>query len=407
MKTDHSVAHDREQRKGTLAVLARVVTRGLLWTAIFIVELVACVIIVTAIRTAAGGGLRSITAGAIRISGARGAHPRLVFACCDALSAKNGFRSALSDPQAVSDLQQLHAGVAVALSDLSADRAELVRRLNEAGIPVTAWFVLAGRQGYYVNAGNATEAQARFGEFEKWTAEYHLRWEAILLDIEPSVQEFSTLKQGGKWGVFLNLARRYLDAAPVSRAERKYAELIRNIQARGYVAETSQLPLIVPERDAHTTLLERLLGVVDVRGNVEVLMLYTSFNPSIGSAMIWAFGPQAQAIAVGVTGGKGGLNWSQFSRDLIVASHFAHLIGVYNLEGCVEQGFLSRLKTMNWNQSITLPAGAVRKGILLHALFPAVLWTASRLPYLAAIILFVDIWFVWARTRKHSPEPST
>jgi hypothetical protein len=382
-------------------MLTRVVVRGLLWTAIFIVELVAFATIVTAIRTVARGGLRSITAGAVRVSGPRTAKPRLVFACCDAPPGRHGLQSVLSNPQVVSDLQQLHAGVAVALSDLGADRADLVHQLNEAGIPVTAWFVLPGRQGYYLNADNAPDAEARFGDFERWTTEHCLRWEAIVLDIEPSIQEFSALQHGGKWGLFLNLVRRCLNSEKVSRARRAYEGLIRNMQARGYVVETSQMPLIVTDRDARSTLLERLLGVVDARGNVEVLMLYTSFSPSIGSAMIWAFGPESQAIAVGVTGGKGGLNWAQFSRDLIVASHFADLFGVYNLEGCVRQGFLSRLKTMDWDQSITIPAARVRKAILLHALLPAVVWTASRLPYLAVIILLGNIWLVWARARKH------
>ena len=27
-------------------------------------------------------------------------------------------------------------------------------------------------------------------------------------------------------------------------------------------------------------------------------------------------------------------NWDRLSRDLIVAGHFSHLIGVYDLEGC-------------------------------------------------------------------------
>jgi hypothetical protein len=40
---------------------------------------------------------------------------------------------------------------------------------------------------------------------------------------------------------------------------------------------------------------------VDVRGEREVLMVYTSFNQSLDSALIWVYGPDAQAIAVGST----------------------------------------------------------------------------------------------------------
>jgi hypothetical protein len=37
---------------------------------------------------------------------------------------------------------------------------------------------------------------------------------------------------------------------------------------------------------------------------------------------------------------------------MMVANHFSHVIGVYNLEGCVPQGFLARLKIVNWNVSV-------------------------------------------------------
>jgi hypothetical protein len=56
---------------------------------------------------------------------------------------------------------------------------------------------------------------------------------------------------------------------------------------------------------------------VDVRGDREVLMLYTSFNQSLDSALIWVYGPDAQAIAVGSTTGPTSdphfarLNWEE------------------------------------------------------------------------------------------------
>ena len=66
--------------------------------------------------------------------------------------------------------------------------------------------------------------------------------------------------------------------------------------------------IIVAERRARSTLLEPLLGIVDVRGDVEAVMLYMSFNPLIGPAMIWKRGRESQGITVGATGGKSGLD---------------------------------------------------------------------------------------------------
>ena len=47
-------------------------------------------------------------------------------------------KSMFSTPGVISDLAELKAGVALAVSDLSADRARIVQQLNQAGIPVTA-----------------------------------------------------------------------------------------------------------------------------------------------------------------------------------------------------------------------------------------------------------------------------
>jgi hypothetical protein len=360
------------------------------------------VVLCIAVGTVAFGGLKAITAGPVHISGNTAARPRLVFACCETTSEFGDFHSLSANPAMYSDLEQLHAGVAVAITDLSAARAHLVSLLNEAGIPVTAWLLLPATQGYYMNDDNAADTDARFSDFQRWTAEHQLRWEAVGLDIEPDVREFEVLKQENGWRLFWYLVRRYFDGRQVRSARKAYAGLIRNIQSRGYQAQTYQLPFIVAERRARSTLLERLLGIVDVRGNVEVVMLYTSFNPSIGSAMIWKFGPESQAITVGVTGGKHGLDWTQFSRDLIVAGHFTKLVGVFNLEGCMQQGFLRQLMKMNWGQIVVIPSAAARKAILLHALLPATLWTLSRLAYFLVLIILLNVWLAWRRTRKQA-----
>lgn len=71
----------------------------------------------------------------------------------------------------------------------------------------------------------------------------------------------------------------------------------------GYTVETYRFPFIADERDAHSTLLERIAGIVDVRADREALMLHTSLNSALDSALIWVYGPEAQAIVVGSTQG--------------------------------------------------------------------------------------------------------
>ena len=73
------------------------------------------------------------------------------------------------------------------------------------------------------------------------------------------------------------------------------------MQTHGYRVQTYQFPFIADERAAHTTVMERLTGILDLRSDQEVLMTYTSFNQSLDSALISAYGPDAQALAIGIT----------------------------------------------------------------------------------------------------------
>ncbi len=327
--------------------------------------------------------------------------PHLDFAC-EMDTAQ--LQSLFSRQDVVDDLRQLQAGISLALNDLSAGRAEVVRQLNQAGIPVTAWMTLPKEQGYYINAGNAPASEARFSAFEKWTRDYGLRWAGVGLDIEPSLQEFGAVLQGHPMRLVTALIRRCFDPEGVARARSSYSALIKRIQAAGYRVDTYQFPFLADERKIHSRLLERLAGIVDVRGDREVLMTYTSFNHTLDSALIWNYGPEAQLVAVGSTAGDpadtrfGPLKWEEFSRDVIVASHFSPVVGVYNLEGCVRQGFLSRLRAVNWSQPIIVPADGNRKVIQLRNRIQAALWTGSHLLYWIAAILIVDGWLIWRRT---------
>jgi hypothetical protein len=242
-----------------------------------------------------------------------------MFACCGQVA--DEMRSLFADPGLIADLKDLHAGLAVAILDFTPERTQLVRRSNQAGIPVIAWIILPKEQGFYFNAENAPEAAARLAAFDAWTHNQGLRWDGVGLDIEPNFAELASLKDH-RWRLLTMLLRRAVDKRRALRARQAYSALIREIQSRGYLVQIYQMPFLPAEREARSSLLDRTLGTVDVRGDQEVLMLYTSFAHPIGAAMIWTLGPHAQAIAIGSTDGDPGanaapLNWDEFSRDLI------------------------------------------------------------------------------------------
>jgi hypothetical protein len=99
------------------------------------------------------------------------------------------------------------------------------------------------------------------------------------------------------------LLPRLVDTGRPQRARAAYSALIERIHADGYSVENYQFPLIADERRAGSTLLQRLMGLVDVRTDREVWMQYNSLMPTLGPGMLWSYGPEAQALAVGTTGG--------------------------------------------------------------------------------------------------------
>jgi hypothetical protein len=341
----------------------------------------------------AASAFASAASAGIRVQGP-GVAPQLMFACCD-------HDSLLSNANVIANLKSLHAGLAIGVSGFTPERAELVRRLNRDGIPVIASLSMPPDQGLYFNAENAPAAAARFAAFDGWSREQGLRWAGVGLDIEPNFAELASL-QGHWWRLLTTLFWRSADVERMYRARQVYSALIANIRSRGYFVLTYQLPYLPVERQTHSSLLDRMLGTVDVRGDQEVLMLYTSYAGSAGAGIIWKLGPNTQSIAICCTDGDPAvnpavLNWSRFSRDLIVAGHFSRFIGVYNLEGCVRQGFLPRLKTMDWGQSVTIPAVAIQWVDHRLRVLRLALWFSSHLLYFVFVLLLAIALVGWRR----------
>jgi len=212
-----------------------------------------------------------------------------------------------SDGTVTDQLVALEAKVSLGILDLSPERASVVQRLNEAGVPVVAWLLLPKSQGYWFNADNGSKAVVRYAAFQQWTAQHGLVWDGIGVDIEPDIQVMESLVSGNVAEVLPRLLRNAFDRARVARAQAIYTTLITQMGIDGYRVESYQFPFIVDERLAGSRLLQRLLGIVDVPSDREVLMVYTSFMRSAGPGLLWSYGRDAQAfgggIAVGSTGG--------------------------------------------------------------------------------------------------------
>jgi len=122
----------------------------------------------------------------------------------------------------------------------------------------------------------------------------------------------------------------------------------------------------------------------------------------MGAGMIWSLGQGADGIAIGSTDAAAGgeaLDWDSFSRDLIVASHFSKSVGVYNLEGCVRQGFLPRLVSFDWSQTVVIPAATVARAERMGRVVRVGLWTLSHLACIVAGVALLSVWLILRRRK--------
>jgi hypothetical protein len=245
--------------------------------------------------------------------------------------------------------------VAMGMLDLTEERAAEVRRLEGAGVPVTAWLLLDVRDGYWLNADNAPVARRRYRETMEWAERGGLRLHRIGLDIEFPRADADLLMREPRGGLW-TLLRRRRTRERVLDAEREYEALVAEIRSGGRTVESYHLPQILDERRARSTLLRRTLGLVDVGVDAEVFMLYSSY---FGAANCVAYHDGAACIAVGVTGGgvhagdpreiARQLSWEQLERDLRAAAASTGEVYVFSLEGCVEKGMLGRIAAIDWS----------------------------------------------------------
>lgn len=335
--------------------------------------------------------------------------PKLTFFCeLDVAS----LQALFSNPAVIQALQALKAGVSLGIVDQEPARAEVVQRLNTAGIPVSAWLLLKVEQGYYAGLDNARQMQACYQEFQAWTAANELEWAAVGLDIEPDLRDIQAFEQN-PWSMAPIFLRRLLPRRGLSHAEAIYRRLVDKIRADGYRVESYQFPVIIDERKAGTTLLRRLTGLVDVTVDREVWMLYTRFSLNLGVGYLWNYAAEAQSIAVGSTGGgitpaEDGpqpLDWDELSRDLRLAWHYTDSLYIFSLEGCVRQGFLERLKTFAWDVPIIFPEAQAEVFTAWRSALQSSLWLSRHLGKILASTAAAWWLVAWLRRKFGSSLP--
>jgi len=307
---------------------------------------------------------------------------------------------ALVDGGLVADLLALKASLNLGIIDLSAERADVVRRLNQAGVPVVAWLLLPREQGYWFNLYNAAQAEMRYTDFLSWTVEHGLQWDGIGLDIEPDIRELAQFAQG-KYRLLPGVLRRLFGRRQLREATAAYKDLVAQMRADGFRVDSYQIPVIFDERQVGSTLLQRAAGLVDLPVDREVWILYSNFVRPNGAGLIASYAPEAQCVALGTT--QAGvdaefadippLTWDELARDLRLAWYWCEDIHIYSLEGCVRQGYVERLKSFAWDYPILMPEENLARVSAWRGALRSVLWVAAHFKalLLGSVLLWLGV----------------
>jgi hypothetical protein len=291
-----------------------------------------------------------------------------------------------SDKKVLVNLSALEANVSLGLLDLSDERAEIVKKLTKAGIPVTAWLLLSKNEGYWTNLDTVKETTRQYALFKAWTIKHKLQWAAVGLDIEPKLNYLLAL-QNNLPDQIPTLITRFFSPSIYAKLEYDARILVQIIRSDGFPVESYQFPTVVEERAARSNVLSKILGIAPLNTDREVLMLYSSFFPSRGESILWSYARNCKAVGIGSTGGGVELDgmpalkilrWIDLKRDLLLANQLVKNIYVFSLEGCAKQGYLNRILLLDWETPIQPPIAGARKISILRNCLIGILWIFSH-----------------------------
>jgi len=316
-------------------------------------------------------------------------------------------KSLFASTALIKKLRDLNANVSMGMQDFSPSRAEIMKKLTHAGIPVTAWLLLPKDEGYWTNLDTISATARVYGKFKQWSKENDLHWAAIGLDIEPSLQRMELLSHKWKSQVFYTL-KRLFRGSYYRKAHSDLNSLINLIRSDGYAVETYNFPIVIEERNASSEILARALGTPALDADREVLMLYSSFFDHDGDAILKSYARDAQGIGLGSTGGGveledgqplRSMRWIDLRRDLLIAKEFSDHLYIFSLEGCVQNEYLDRLLDFDWNTTIKVEPSAVAKVNVIRKLGQGLLWMLSH-PEPILLLSFLMILFAQKEEQK-------
>jgi hypothetical protein len=285
--------------------------------------------------------------------------------------------------------------VVMALRDFSTERAELIRRLNRARIPVVAWLVHVERD---FRMHDAHEVAACFDAFQRWSTQHGLGWDAVALDIEPDMRD--AVRFGDEPTVDLaTLVRRTGDRWHIEAATNAYTQVLADIRAAGFAVELFEIPFVRDDRVSGTTIARRLLGIPDLVADRTVMQLQSSYVRPYGAGLIAAYAPEASSVMVGslrADAHNRAITVDELMRDLghVAACGITQIYIADMQEACTRPALTAAIVEKAWVTKSLPPADEYYQQVArMRAGVRALLWAGARpavlLPLLIPVLLLV------------------
>lgn len=303
----------------------------------------------------------------------------------------------LSDT-AVAHLAVHQRRVCLSIRDVSALRAECVRALNRAQVPVVAWLTRdeAEPQRFY-RFSDAVAIEERYHAFQAWSLQHGLKWAALGLEIEPDLHD--AVHFDGEPHIDTNaLIRRVAEHWHIESATAQFQALFAQMRADGHTVELYELPFVRDDRVSGSTLARRLLGLPNVNADQSVVRLYSSMTRPYGSGLIANYAPEFGAVAIGDLHADGlhqPLAVAELMRDLAhVAACRVPRIYIAGLSVAQMPEVATQVEDGAWLRA-TVPAldDNQQRVSRMRAGLRALLWAGARpavlLPLLIPVLLLI------------------
>jgi hypothetical protein len=261
------------------------------------------------------------------------------------------------DSTLIPNLQAIHGEIRMGTLDLTPERAGIVKKLNDAGIPVVAWVVLTEEDGYFSNSINAELSKKRYQEIKNWANKNQLKFKAIGFDFEIDMNDLKLAKSSPLKLVCKMFTRLYDDDNNLKLAKLKYDTLMAQVKADGYAVEGYYMPYINDEVANGSSSIQKMARFIRYETGNDIPMLYSSLNGN-GDGMLKLYGADIHLYAAGLgsTGGgidtSGLLTYERLVHDMNVAFKTVKEVHIFSLEGAVKSGMLSKLLSYKYDSTV-------------------------------------------------------